>query len=202
MTPLTRRSDMARFKMTRDFYVPTDAVKVEREGLTGAEAYKFDFGDKPCAMMFVGKQAKPAMHYTYATVERRDAAIEKFFDGQAKVAELKKERAAAAKARKEEAKANVKVGDIFCGSWGYDQTNQEFYQVVEKKGGTCKLQEIGKQIVEAKQTAEYVRPNPDIKIGEPVTKRINQSGGFTFDVFNLYPDEGRPRYQTAWGYGH
>jgi hypothetical protein len=193
---------MARYKMTREFFIPTDGVKIEREGLIGAEAYKYECRGKLCAMMFIGKQAKPAMNYKYATIERRDAAIDEFFDNQAKVAEFKKERAAAAKARKEEAKANVKVGDIFCGSWGYDQTNQEFYQVVQKKGGTCKLQEIGKKIVETQQTCEYVRPAPDIKIGEPVTKRINQSGGFTFDVFNLYPDEGRPRYQTAWGCGH
>ena len=192
---------MARFKMTREFYIPTDGVKVEREGVN-AEAYKYEMHGNPCAMMFIGKQAKPAMHYKYATVEKRDAAIEKFFDDQVEVAKIKAERAEAAKARKQEAKEKVKVGDIFCGSWGYDQTNQEFYQVVEKKGVTCKLQEIGQQRVETHETCEYVRPNPEIKIGEPVTKRINQSGGFTFDVFNLYPDEGRPRYQTAWGYGH
>lgn len=42
--------------------------------------------------------------------------------------------------------AAVKVGDIFYRSWGYDQTNVNFYQVVElsPSGKTAKLREIGK----------------------------------------------------------
>jgi len=192
---------MARFKMTREFYIPAEPEKIEREGIN-AVAYAYGGKETPCAMMFIGKQAKPCMNYRYATTVKRDEAIEKFFENQAEVANLKAERAAATKARKQEAKEKVKVGDIFYGSWGYDQTNVEFYQVVEKKGVTCKIQEIGKTIVETQQTCEYVRPNPELPIGEPITKRINSTGGFSFDCFNVYPDEGCPRYQTAFGYGH
>jgi hypothetical protein len=47
------------------------------------------------------------------------------------------------------AEATVKVGDIFYCSWGYDQTNIDFYQVVElsASGKTAKLREIGKTFV-------------------------------------------------------
>jgi hypothetical protein len=194
---------MAKFKMTREFYVPTDAVKVEREGLTGAEAYKYDFGDKPCAMMFIGKQAKPAMHHTYSTVEKRDAAIEKFFDDQAQVAENKANREAAAKARRIAAAEGAKVGDIYYTSWGYDQTNVDFYQIVAKKGVTFQVQQIGTKIVQEGRGSDGVIADPAVKCGELMTKRMDASGGFTMSSFEYASAwDGNPKHQTSYGYGH
>lgn len=193
---------MARFKMTREFYIPTDGVKVEREGVN-AEAYKYEMRGNPCAMMFIGKQAKPAMHYKYATVEKRDAAIEKFFDDQVEVAKIKAERKAAEKARKEAAAVDAKVGDIYYTSWGYDQTNVDFYQIVGKKGQTFKVQAIGKTIVEEKRGADYVVAAPAHKCGEVMTKRMNGTGGFTMSSFEYASAwDGNPKYQTGYGFGH
>lgn len=42
-----------------------------------------------------------------------------------------------AKAKKQPVnKYGVKVGDMFCDIWGYEQTNVDFYQVVDLKGAT------------------------------------------------------------------
>ena len=42
-----------------------------------------------------------------------------------------------AKAKKKPVnKYGVKVGDMFCDIWGYEQTNVDFYQVVDLKGST------------------------------------------------------------------
>lgn len=42
-----------------------------------------------------------------------------------------------AKAKKQPLnKYGVKVGDMFCDIWGYEQTNVDFYQVVDLKGST------------------------------------------------------------------
>ena len=42
-----------------------------------------------------------------------------------------------AKAKKQPVnKYGVKVGDMFCDIWGYEQTNVDFYQVVDLKGST------------------------------------------------------------------
>ena len=42
-----------------------------------------------------------------------------------------------AKAKKQPInKYGVKVGDMFCDIWGYEQTNVDFYQVVDLKGST------------------------------------------------------------------
>lgn len=54
---------------------------------------------------------------------------------------------AEAKARKKRARARFKnpynVGDILHHSWGYDQTNCDFYQVVEVKKASVVLRKIG-----------------------------------------------------------
>ena len=193
---------MARFKMTREFYIPTDGVKVEREGVN-AEAYKYDFGGIPAAKMFIGKQAKPVMHYHYETVEKRDAAIEKFFDDQAEVAKIKADRKAAEKARKEVAATDAKIGDIYYTSWGYDQTNVDFYQIVDKKGQTFKVQQIGTKIVQEGRGSDGVIAEPNVKSGEVMTKRMNGTGGFTMSSFEYASAwDGNPKHQTAWGFGH
>ena len=42
-----------------------------------------------------------------------------------------------AKAKKQPVnKYGVKVGDMFCDIWGYEQTNVDFYQVIDLKGST------------------------------------------------------------------
>jgi hypothetical protein len=42
------------------------------------------------------------------------------------------------------------IGDIFYSSWGYDQTNVSFYQVVEKRGKTTAiLREVAQEMAEA-----------------------------------------------------
>lgn len=43
----------------------------------------------------------------------------------------------------------VKVGDVFHSSWGYEQTNTEFYMVVEisKTGKTCKVVQVASETI-------------------------------------------------------
>lgn len=40
----------------------------------------------------------------------------------------------------------IKVGDVFCSSWGYDQTNVDFFQVVEIKEKMVKIREIAQKV--------------------------------------------------------
>jgi len=93
---------MDQFKITRDMYIPEGGVKVEREGITG-ELYKYERDGSPCMVMFIGKTAAPVRYFRYATVEKRDAAIERFFDTRAIIAKCKAEQDAAEKALEQEA---------------------------------------------------------------------------------------------------
>ena len=98
---------------------------------------------------------------------------------------------------------NAKVGDIYYTSWGYDQTNVDFYQIVSKKGHTFKVQKIGSKIVQESRGSDSVIADPNVKCGEVMTKRMNTVGGFTISSFEYASAwDGNPAHQTAYGYGH
>lgn len=87
------------------------------------------------------------------------------------------------KQRKEE-KASVQVGDILYNSWGWEQTNIDFYQVVEVKGGQFTIQPIAASRVEGSLMshgmADEVTPVKDRFISEEkmVKRSFNMECGF------------------------
>jgi hypothetical protein len=48
----------------------------------------------------------------------------------------------------EEPKHNIKAGDIFYNSWGYEQTNIDFFQVVSVTAKTITLREVKSSVVD------------------------------------------------------
>jgi hypothetical protein len=80
------------------------------------------------------------------------------------------------KIRNAEEAANVQVGDIFHCGWGFEQTNIEFYQVVEKPSkSTVVLKKIGYEIVNTVSWAsENVRPIKDSFLSDKtITKKLS-----------------------------
>lgn len=78
--------------------------------------------------------------YGYTTEETARAAIE----GKA---ESKPENAPKSKANK----FGVKIGDLFRASWGYEQTNVDFFQVVELVGeSSVRVREVYPELIEDK----------------------------------------------------
>lgn len=64
-------------------------------------------------------------------------------------------------------KTKIKEGSLFYASWGYDQTNIDYYKVksISPTGKTCKIVKVGSKILE--QTgfmSERVAPDPDNEI--------------------------------------
>ena len=65
----------------------------------------------------------------------------------------------------------AKVGEVFYSSWGYDQTNTEYYKIVEisKTGKTAKVVQvasvsIGDEKQNARNMCESIVPDPDTVI--------------------------------------
>jgi hypothetical protein len=85
------------------------------------------------------------------------------------------ERKAKQKLQKTEGAKNVQVGDIFCYSWGWEQTNLDFYQVTEKKtAATIKVRPIYFESVETTSWAsENVKPVANDFRGDEFTVRLN-----------------------------
>lgn len=94
---------------------------------------------------FSGKRQRPDLNWNMRTVEARDLAINKWYQALKAKAEAK----AARRAELQASGHGVEVGDVLRCSWGYDQTNQDYYQVIRL---------IGKQTVEIRQIDSLKEP--------------------------------------------
>ena len=68
-----------------------------------------------------------------------------------------------------------KVGEIYYDSWGYEQTNIDFFVITEVKEKSVMIQAVGSTMCEGGRESgmsSNVKPNIDIKIGEPEIKII------------------------------
>jgi hypothetical protein len=115
------------------------------------------------------------------------------------------------KAQKKEAQKNLvnpfKVGSLFYDSWGYDQTNIDFFQVVEVKPKSLVLRKISQiQTESAGFMCEYVVANPDSFIGEPFVRPLKVSSNGKSVGVNaerssrglLFEYHGQPKYQSHY----
>lgn len=129
-----------------------------------------------------------------AMYERVTKYIDAIEEAQRKNAQEK----AAKKARQKAEADNVKVGDVFVASWGWEQTNVDCYLVTEKKGVTVTLVEIGvTKIRDNSWASDYVRPDPTVIIdNEPIKKRL-QGNRISFGSFkSAMLDDGREYYRS------
>lgn len=108
---------------------PADAVCV-RDKQSDAVAYLFTSPRGRLAMLvYTGRRSKPDAHYSYASEEARARAVTAYFEARRATVARQAERRA--RQRKPHA---LELGHVFVASWGYDQTNVDFYQVVRIVG--------------------------------------------------------------------
>ena len=120
----------------------TEREKAEDFGVL--KALKGECSKGPTLKMWFPKATKPFSNFYYANVERRDKVLKNTIEGQRVIKAMEEERKQAIKGTPEKI-ATVKLGDIFHFSWGYEQTNVNFYQVIEKSGRMLTLKEIGQK---------------------------------------------------------
>jgi len=118
----------------------------------------------------------------------------------ADVEAYKAERKAKRAAERAAAKENVKEGDIFVSSWGWEQTNVDAYQVVAKKGATVTLREIALCSIEGSEgfMSDRVKPVKDAFIGEEFKKRITGRGINISDFQYASPMGDREDFYRSW----
>ena len=180
---------MARFTLPRNMYI-RNAIKVTRPGVD-AEVYVDIKGLR--AVTFAGKAQNPTWHHRFPNQAGMERRIKSFFDECERLQEYKAERKAK-QAEERQQPHGHKVGDIFYTSWGYDQTNVEFYQVVEIPGPhTVKLREICANHEESRKSAIK-----DHFYGEEVlTRRVVGTHGIKIGKSQrAYPWDGRPKYYS------
>lgn len=154
------------------FYVP-DGYKAYTPDITGYNKELFTCFvsiEKPYrAIFYIGKRTKPGWHYSFSSLEAMKKEIHEAISRLMSWEDLKRKRR---QSRVQEIN-KVRVGQLYSYSWGYDQTNVEFYQVIERVGKQFKMCQIARRYVDStglSSMASYVSPVRDHFIGEPILK--------------------------------
>lgn len=148
---------------------------------------------------WIGKSQKPTSYYFNSEEERTKYIQNHLIAFEDKKEVAKTEHKNKDKELKEQFKQQLKVGTILHYCWGYDQTNCEFYQIIEIKNSTVKMRRIAaKSAGAASYMAEYVQPCPNEFIrDEIVTKRIG-AGAIVIDYGIATIAEPHKKYYSSW----
>lgn len=139
---------------------------------------------------------KPGYHYIFKTEEERQNFINK-----SKLNADRNEQAQ--KQYKEQAEKEnntIQSGSILVSSWGYEQTNVDFYIVTERKNDFITLHRIGsKRSYDNLGDRGKVIPDATVKEGEKFRKKLNTYGGCkisSFQYAKLW--DGEPMYWSSY----
>lgn len=93
------------------------------------------------------------------------------------------------------------VGDVLVSQWGYEQTNTDFYIVLDRTAKTIVIQEIGSRRSESiGPMSGYVVPDKSRIRSAPMRRRVNTAyKAVSISSFaNAYPWKGKPEYESSY----
>ncbi len=145
-----------------------------------------DKQNRPIAIGFTGTKGKPDFNYYFTSEANREKYINKFIEEQKEKLKYKAER----KAKKQAPAIHVlpyKPGDIIYNSWGYDQTNVDFYQVTRCTKSSVFIRPIKAEYASSAgcDMAAYVIPVKDSFCGEEIRKKIQWHEGNAYIKFEF-----------------
>jgi hypothetical protein len=147
---------------------------------------------------------KIMFNYRFRSVERMVEYVEEYINDHINSIAARAARKETQKQKAVELAANVNVGDIFVSSWGYEQTNVDFYQVIEKpSASTVIVRKIAAATVDGSEGYMYrnVRAVPNAFIGAPMKKRLDAYGGFKISSFQIArPTTAEKEHYNSWYY--
>ncbi len=196
----------------KEFYDSWKQVHIDNPEFTKAEQTLTKIPDdevlvlknenKLIAVAWSGKRSKYDWYFRFRDKKQMDKYISDYFCKLEDKARLKIESKEQKKKDKLEFFDSIQIGDIFVDSWGYDQTQNEFYKVTKKLKASIKVVKIGSKTVANYTSALLVEPVPDAVISEEITK-VPQDGYIATRSFSCaLPWNGKPLHETAPGWGH
>ena len=92
----------------------------------------------------------------------------------------------------------IEVGSILYSSWGYDQTNITFYEVLRKTAKTVTLQPVHSEIVESGDMVGKVIATKEPK-GKPVRRSLRFGNAVRIESYEwAYVWDGQPKRFSAY----
>lgn len=162
--------------MNRSFYIPKQFKLHIFKYELGIDIYVYDRvvagRTQYCATGWNGKrQEKPVLYAFFYTEKAREVAVTHLIQATAQHKVASQERR-----QSQNVAHTFAVGDILSGSWGYEQTNVEFYQVVEVPSANyVMIRELAH--VSSGETGYMTgtcMPDPGNYVGEAIRRKVNQ----------------------------
>lgn len=172
-------------------YIPANSTAITHElGI----AYAYEAREAFHAIAYRGKAGKSSWSYRFKTAEQRDKEIADWFKSLEASARFKAER------RAERSKPHeIPVGAVVVNSWGYDQTNIDFYQVVKASANYVWLRPIGySDHTETGFMSGRCTPAIDKFMGDEVTQHRAEGKNVNFRHGGGSIWNGQPEHWTAY----
>lgn len=152
------------------------AVRVHHDEALGVEVFRRP--GRPggvCELAFAGMRCKPDYAYRFDTPEAAEAHRATWLAGKQGSADEKRARVE----QQREAGQQLAVGDVLVATWGYEQTNIDYYQVTRKVGArSIEIRALEKDTnYSGEAMAGECVPLKGRFIGAPMTKRVDAHGG-------------------------
>lgn len=141
-----------------------------------------ELAGKVFAKAWRGNADKPAWYYSFKSVATATEYANRFA-GNVRLVESYKsgqKKEAADKRAALKAADHWAIGDVLYNSWGYDQTNIDWYQVVEVKAKTIVIRAIHKNYAEQSFMSGPSQPKRNDFCGEPMLKPLSMNGQVRF----------------------
>lgn len=150
-------------------------------------------------LAFSGNASKPIWNYRFRDVMEQEKQIADSIETHKYILDRKLKDQQA----RRQFRHGLNVGDILYGSWGYEQTNVDFYEVVGiPSPKQVLLRQVAQKAVKGEHGADYVVAVPGSYIGPVLRKMPGKYGVRIDDTVTVSKWDGKPTYQTASGWGH
>lgn len=191
-----------RYGMTADQrkasrYIPANSTEITHPS-ADAVVYTYELHGKPYAVAYKGTAGKSVWHHKFFTEASREKHIADFFAGVDETITRKAERKAELSGPH-----SLKIGDILHYSWGWEQTNCEFHQVVAVTAHTVTTVEIGSEEVPESTYSHGMAcmlmaiPSAFVKEAKPIKRRVSGNNYISADHGSMSKWSGTPKY-SSW----
>lgn len=149
-------------------FIPSSYVLLAKFDGYGIEVWGTSEGGVS-AIAYSGRRRKHDWHYSFRDADALHRRIDDLVLGYQQAEERKAERRA-----QRNQPHDVKLGDIFQCTWGYDQTNIDYYQVTKIVGTAfVEVREIARQSEQTEWLQGNCVPAPGKFIGDVMRKKIS-----------------------------
>ncbi len=170
---------------------------VERKDIAGGVVFLSETGGKHYAIGFAGKAARPAFNLYFKIEQHRAEYVARWEAGL-----LASEKAKAARRAERKAdKHGLCVGSILYSSWGYEQSNIDYYQVVALVGEKMvEIREIASDEVSdgVQAMTGRVMPVPNQFVGPVMRKKATSHGVRITSFSGAHLWDGRAKYVSSY----